>query len=417
MRKIFLVSILACAYLLTSCHNRSCNHPVEEHNHEMHDDHDEDHHHDEDEDEHDHEHLHADDDDDDDHDHAKGGNHPDGEIAFTCSQAKEAGLKTETLVAGPFSQVIKASGKIISASGDELTLVAPVSGVVSFSDGSMAEGKAVASGQTIAYVSSQNMAEGDITTKLKAELSAATAEYERLKPLVADKIVTQKEFAEAKLRYEQALNAYNAVAKKSTGKGIAVASSMKGFLKNLLVNAGEYVEVGRPIAVISKNQKMQLRVDVSERYFRELGGVRSANFKLTYDDRLYKVAEMGGRLVSVGKSTTENSGSVPVTFEFNNVGNIVSGAFAEVFLLLQPNEKVLSVPVSALAESQGIFFVYVQHESECFVRREVKLGQNNGERVEILSGLSEGDRVVTDGSTQVRLASNSTAIPAHNHNH
>lgn len=414
MRKIFFVSLLACTYMLTSCHNHAHNHEGAEHNHEMHDDHDEDHHDDEDEYEHDHALHHQDDDD---HDHAKKGDHPDGEIAFTCVQAREAGLKTETVTAGAFSQVLKASGKIISASGDEVTLVAPVNGVVSLADGSMAEGKAIANGQTIAYVSSQNMAEGDVSTKLKAELSAATAEYERLKPLVEDKIVTQREFEEARLRYEQAKNAYNAVAQKNTGRGIAITSSMKGFLKNLLVNAGEYVEVGRPIAVISKNQKMQLRVDVSERYFRELGDVTSANFKLTYDDRLYKIAEMGGRLVSVGKSSSENSGSVPVTFEFNNVGNIVSGAFAEVFLLLKPNEKVISIPVSALAESQGIFFVYVQHESECFVRREVKLGQNNGERVEILSGLSEGDRVVTDGSTQVRLASNSTAIPAHNHNH
>lgn len=412
MRKIFFVSLLACAYTLTSCHHHAHNHEGAEHNHEMHDDHDEDHHDEEDEDEHDHDHDHNHN-----HDHEKSGDHPDGEIAFTCAQAREAGLKTETVALGQFAQVIKASGKIISASGDEVTLVAPVSGVVSFADGSLAEGKAIANGQSIAYVSSQNMAEGDVTIKLKAELSAATAEYERLKPLVEDKIVTQREFAEAKLRYEQAKNAYNAIAQKNTGRGIAITSSMKGFLKNLLVNAGEYVEVGRPIAVISKNQKMQLRVDVSERYFRELGSVQSANFKLTYDERLYKISEMGGRLVSVGKSSMENSGSVPVTFEFNNVGNIVSGAFAEVFLLLKPNEKVISIPVSALAESQGIFFVYVQHESECFVRREVKLGQNNGERVEILSGLSEGDRVVTDGSTQVRLASNSTAIPAHNHNH
>lgn len=416
MRKIFFISIWVCAYMLTSCHNAH-NHRAAEHNHEMHDDYDEDHH-DEDEDEHDHMgHHHDDEEHDHDHDHAKKGNHPDGEIAFTCQQAKEAGLKTETVTAGEFAHVIKASGKIISASGDEVTLVAPVSGIISFASGSLAEGKSISNGESIAHISSQNMAEGDVVTKLKNELTAATAEYERLKSLVEDKIVTAREFEDAKLRYEQAKNAYSAVAVKASGKGVAITSSMKGYLKNLWVGAGEYVEVGRPIAVIAKNQKMQLRADVSERYFHLLNGVRSAHFKMTYDDHLYKISEMGGRLLSVGKSSTENSGTVPVTFEFNNVGNIVSGAFAEVFLLLQPNEKVLSVPVSALAESQGIFFVYVQHESECFVRREVKLGQNNGERVEILSGLNEGDKVVTDGSTQVRLASNSTAIPAHNHNH
>lgn len=135
MRKIFFISIWVCAYMLTSCHNAH-NHRAAEHNHEMHDDHDEDHH-DEDEDEHDHMgHHHDDEEHDHDHDHAKKGNHPDGEIAFTCQQAKEAGLKTETVTAGEFAHVIKASGKIISASGDEVTLVAPVSGIISFASGS-----------------------------------------------------------------------------------------------------------------------------------------------------------------------------------------------------------------------------------------------------------------------------------------
>ena len=50
-------------------------------------------------------------------------------------------------------------------------------------------------------------------------------------------------------------------------------------------------------------------------------------------------------------------------------------------------------------------------------KQEVTLGESDGERVEILTGVKQGDHVVTKGAVQVRLASAANAIPAHNHNH
>lgn len=44
-------------------------------------------------------------------------------------------------------------------------------------------------------------------------------------------------------------------------------------------------------------------------------------------------------------------------------------------------------------------------------------GATDGERVEIVEGLREGERVVMQGAVHVRLASASNAIPAHTHNH
>ena len=48
---------------------------------------------------------------------------------------------------------------------------------------------------------------------------------------------------------------------------------------------------------------------------------------------------------------------------------------------------------------------------------EVKLGESNGIRTEIVSGLKPGDNVVTKGAYNVKLASASNIIPAHTHNH
>ena len=56
-------------------------------------------------------------------------------------------------------------------------------------------------------------------------------------------------------------------------------------------------------------------------------------------------------------------------------------------------------------------------DDEGYVKRQVKIGESDGERVEILSGLSAGENVVTEGAVHVRLASATAAIPAHTHNH
>lgn len=68
-------------------------------------------------------------------------------------------------------------------------------------------------------------------------------------------------------------------------------------------------------------------------------------------------------------------------------------------------------------EEQGIFFVYLQLDEEGYKKQEVTLGADNGKSVQILTGIKPGDRVVTEGAYQVRLASASNAIPAHSHEH
>ena len=56
--------------------------------------------------------------------------------------------------------------------------------------------------------------------------------------------------------------------------------------------------------------------------------------------------------------------NIPVTFEFDNKGDVIPGSFVEVFLLSSPMENVLSLPHSALTEEQGSFFVYLQLDEE-----------------------------------------------------
>jgi len=96
---------------------------------------------------------------------------------------------------------------------------------------------------------------------------------------------------------------------------------------------------------------------------------------------------------------------------------VVPGSFVEVYLLSRPMQNVIAVPETALTEEQGSFFVYRQVDAECYEKQRVSVGADDGQRVQILEGVKPGDRIVTRGAYQVKLASASNAIPAHTHEH
>lgn len=338
------------------------------------------------------------------------------EIVLTPEKAKAAGVEAEVIHPGAFREVIQAGGQILSAQGQEATVVAASSGVVSFSR-KIAEGIEVGQGSELLSVSAEHIQEGDPVRKAKVAYEKAKEEYERAEKLVGSQIVSQKEFAALREAYQNARLTYEALLPSKSGKGVAVKAPIGGFVKNCLVKEGDYVTVGQPLMTVTQMRRLVLKADVSERYYAQLPRIVSANFKTPYSNKVYCLENLGGKVLSFGKSSGDTSYYVPVTFEFDNRGDMVPGAFVEVFLLSGERQGVISLPESALTEEQGLYFVYLKLDDECYKKQEVQLGTSNGERVEILSGLKDGDTVVTRGAIHVKLAAASNAIPAHSHNH
>lgn len=338
------------------------------------------------------------------------------EIVLPAAKAAAAGVEVGTVTVAPFRQVIKASGQVLAAQGEESVAVATVAGVVSF-HGKVVEGMHVAQGAPLVILSSNNMAEGDPVQKARIAFEVQKKEYERMKALVESRIVSEKAFAEAEQAYENARISYEAVAKNHSASGQRVVAPIGGFVKNLLVKEGDYVTVGQPLVSITQNRRLFLRADVSEKYYGVLRSLSSANFSTPYQNKVYKLSELNGKLLSYGKASDGNGYFVPVTFEFDNRGEVIPGSFVEIYLLGTPMEGVISVPRTALTEEQGSFFVYLQVHEDCYKKQLVNIGADNGEQVQILSGIHAGDRVVVNGAYQVKLAGATNAIPAHSHEH
>ena len=425
MKKILFIGILG-LFLVGSCQRntkketqpKTHNHEKCEHEHEHEHDH-AGHNHDHD---HEHDHNHAD------HNHDHSGHNHDhsghshgseessDEIVISPDKAKAAGITSATITPGTFNEVIKTSGQVLAAQGDEAVAVATVAGVVSFRN-KITEGMNVSKGNSLVILSSRNLADGDPVLKARNAYETAKKEYERMQPLVEKQIVSEKDFNQAKQDFENARIGYEAMSENHSSGGQTIVAPIGGYIKSVLVKEGDYVELGQPLVSITQNRRLFLRAEVSEKYYSNLRTISSANFKTPYNNEVYRLQELGGRLLSFGKSSGDNSYYVPVTFEFDNKGDVLPGSFVEIYLLSSPMQQVLSLPHSALTEEQGSYFVYLQLDDECYKKQEVKLGADNGSHVQIVSGIHAGEKVVTNGAYQVKLASASNALPAHTHEH
>lgn len=361
------------------------------------------------------------------HDHAAdGGDHSgtaegqahasDDIIYIDPAKAAAAGIRSAVAEPGEFYEVIPASGRIMAASGEEATAVATSSGIVSFSR-PLTEGMAVSGGTPLFTIVTSGLPEGDVSKRASITYESARKEFERAEKLVGDKIISEKEYLVAKTEYENARLAYEAVKGSSNSRGVAVKAPRGGYVKECLVREGDYVNVGQPMAVVTGNKSLYLRAEVAERDYASLGRISSARFKTAYDGRTYDLADLGGRIVASARNTGAESTFVPVTFEFDNRGGVVPGAYADVYLVTGVEENVISVPETALTEQQGVYHVYVEESPGHYARRDVKTGRTDGKRVEILDGIKAGERIVEEGAVRVRLAGASASIPGHNHNH
>ena len=338
-----------------------------------------------------------------------------GEIILEPEQAKAAGVEAAVITPKSFRKVIATGGQILSAQGDEMVVVANVAGVVSFRK-PLTDGVSVSKGASLLSISSRQMQDGDPAERARIAYQAAKQEYERAASLVESKIVSEKEFVRIKEAYENARLSYEAFSGSQSGGGVSVPAPMEGYIKNSFVSEGDYVSVGQPLLSITRNRRLFLQADVSEKYYGALSRIVSANFRTSYDKNVYELSEMNGKLVSYGRTSGDNSYFIPVTFEFDNKGDVLPGSYVEVYLLSDEMPDVLAVPYTALTEEQGAHFIYRQIDEEGYLKQEVTLGANNGKEVQILSGINSGDRVVVRGAYQVRLASVSNAIP-HGHEH
>ena len=156
----------------------------------------------------------------------------------------------------------------------------------------------------------------------------------------------------------------------------------------------------RPFMMIEQSTPMVASLSIPRDAAMKLGTPEAKNGMKV----LLKVGdqELPGELTYVDITQPENVPSVLVKATFNNEkGLIKAGEFYTLVIESNVKAKMLTVPTKAVRENQDGKYVYVLTENNTVDVRVVEVGITEGDDVAIISGLNEGDKVITTDGTFV----------------
>jgi membrane fusion protein, heavy metal efflux system len=140
---------------------------------------------------------------------------------------------------------------------------------------------------------------------------------------------------------------------------------------------------------------------VSESDVAKLPRLKDGTFRLTAKG--YPNREFAARLLSVGAMVDPQTRTVSVLAQADNPDDLLKlGMFVQITLDSSKSEQWLTVPAKAVIELETEKYVFVpsgKHDDHAkFALRPVEIGRESGDRIEIKSGLTAGDPVVTSGA-------------------
>ena len=340
---------------------------------------------------------------------------------FPKEKSWSVDFATEEAVLEPFGQVIRATSRVQPSQEEVFTVSALTDGVVSIGAKALVEGREVRKGETLCIVKGSGTADENLATKYaraEADYNFARNEYERKKALASDRIVSESELRQAEAAFEIAKAVFENLKGNFDASGQSAKSPIEGFVTSVTVSNGQFVRAGDPIATVSRSRSLLVVAEIQPRYSACLKDICGATFKDMDSGRIWTLDELGGKVVSYGKSVSSDSPLIPVTFSVPNKGGFIPGSFLQTRIITRSETPAITLPTTSLIEEQGNYFVYRQLTPEYFEKTPVTIGASDGLRTEIRSGLNAGERVVSKGAMFVKLAQASGALDPHaGHNH
>lgn len=338
------------------------------------------------------------------------------EIIFLKEQAWKTDFKTQEVSEKYFHSVISTSAKVKIQPRSEIVLNAPFTGQVSLV---VMPGDAVQKGQILAIITGAGV-ENNLSVKLSEYRFAyekSIADYIRTKPLANKDLISEKDFLNIKSLYQQDSLRYFQIAKHISRNGLNVKAPFAGFISEIFIENGTYQETGLPILKVSNKNQVLIEAYVNQSDFQLVGGIFDAHFKLPSENLTITLAQLDGKIKRTIAQVNSGSSKIPVLFTVANDDLLFPGMYLEALIMTDPKENALTVPLSAIIEEQGQYFVFVQSGGESFLKRQIQLANNDGLYVEIISGVQKGERIVTRGAYQIKLAAMAGDLPLHGHTH
>lgn len=227
--------------------------------------------------------------------------------------------------------------------------------------------------------------------EVKAKAQVAEAEASRAEKML-DMLAARKKQAQAQMDQARADIASAQVA-ASFGR---IVSPVSGIVTAKQIEAGATATPGTPLLTIEDTSRYRLEAAVEES---QIGRIK---LKDPVRVRIDAVGgeELGGVVTEILPSADPMSRSYIVKIDVQSPQPLRSGLYGTA-RFVQGQRQAMAIPAKAIAQRGQLTGVFVVDDGNIARLRLIKTGKSSGDRVEVLSGLNEGERIVVDGVAKV----------------
>jgi membrane fusion protein, multidrug efflux system len=246
----------------------------------------------------------------------------------------------------------------------------------------------------------------------KASLDWAEADFNRIKSLLDQKVVSQAEYEQrltqvqaARQQYQTALNGAQQsfrslqaararvdMARKSSADTV-VRAPFSGIVAERLVSTGDYVTRGTKVATVVRIDPVRVELTVPEQYLSLVAAGQPV--RLSVDAYPGEVFTAKVRFVSPALKTNQRALIVEAVAA-NTDNRLKPGLFVTALLQQPVSAPALLVPASAVETVAGTSRVYVLTAGGKVEERIVTLGEKVGDRIELATGIKAGEQVAAN---------------------
>jgi RND family efflux transporter MFP subunit len=176
-----------------------------------------------------------------------------------------------------------------------------------------------------------------------------------------------------------------------------VYSPINGYISDRPADLGEYVSTTTKVATVVKINPLRVRIDIPEQAI----PVVSVGQSVSVTTSAWPDRNFSGRIARISPNVTPASRTLTVEAEVENGGGLLKpGQFATVRILQSRAAPAVLVPSRSVRTESGVSRVFVIKDGHA-QERQVQLGQNEGDLVEIKSGVAAGETVATSNVEQL----------------
>lgn len=234
----------------------------------------------------------------------------------------------------------------------------------------------------------------------------SVANYDRAQSLFDQKLISQQEFDQTmltnqtdELAFEAGREQYKAAQARLEAAKIQldyteIHSSINGVVTERLIHVGDRVNVNQAVFSIEDFSVLWARIFIPEKDLSQirLGQTARIQTEAIPDQYFNAVVKMINPVVDVA------SGTIKVTLEVRGRAVLLRpGMFGTVFIATETRPNTIVIPKKAILRERDDNRVFVIQSDRTVTKREILLGFSEENRVEILSGVEEGEVIVTVG--------------------